>query len=237
MSTILYLVLFLAPAIVLFILGFIVYRKAKLAFRRIFGTTSITEFANIRDIEIEQTPKSISGMESLERPKIETDFPDMSVDELKSRDIDEIYAYYHALETGDFSRYKNNELFNDRMKTAILEAKKNKYSLSDIKIHRQSISRYSKTADTASIKLQTAFEGNKKDTNSPTGARTQLKVETQWVFLLTESNFGQNLTATLNCPNCSAPLSNIDEKICEHCGSEIKIDYSRSWQLSYIVEC
>ncbi len=237
MNTILVLILFLAPIVAIAVGGFIIYNKAKASLTRIFGTTSISEFADIRDMEIEQTPKSISGMESLERPKIENDFPDMSIDELKSRDIDEIYAYYHALETGDFSRYKDNELFNDMMNSAINEAKKKNFSLTGIKIHRQSISRYAKTADTASIKLQTAFEGTKKDNRNTAGKRTQLKVETEWVYLLSDSNFGRSLTATLNCPNCNAPISNIGDNVCEHCGSDIKIDYSRSWQLSYIVEC
>ncbi len=226
----------LVPILVLIIFCYVIYINLKNTFRRLFGTNSIAELADIRDFEMEETPKSISGMESIERPKIVEDFPKMSIDELKSRDIDEIFAYYHALENGDFSRYDDNELFNDRMKSAIIAAQKNRYSLSNINIHRQSISRYTKTANTATINIQTSLEGFKKDIAMPDGKKTQLRVQTEWIYLLDPENFNGGLTTTLNCPNCGAPVSGIGNDYCEHCGSEITINYSRSWQLSYINE-
>ncbi len=237
MSAILTLIFFAVPIFAVLIVGFVVYNKLKTSFKSLFGTASISELVDVRAMEIQQTPKSISGMESLERPKIETDFPSMSIDELKSKDIDEIYAYYHALETGDLSRYKDNEQFNDRMKKAVVEAKTDSYSLTDIIIHRQSISRYTRTPENATINIQTSFEGNKKNRQNPQGIKTQLRVETQWVFILEQGNFGQNLTAALNCPNCGAPIANVRDDYCEHCGSNVRIDYSRSWQFSSITEC
>ncbi len=235
-------VLFVIVAIIIpvafaVIAGMSMYARAKRTYRRFFGNTSVTELINSREQEIENTPKSVAGMEPLERPKIQRDFPDMSIDELKSRDIDEIYAYYNALKIGNIARYNEMHLFNDQMKSAIDSALRQGYSISDINIHRQSISRYTKTEKTATINIQTAFEGLKSTKGLTDGKKTQLRVETQWVYLLDTDNFDSSLTTTLNCPNCGAPVADLAGKFCEHCGSEVTIDYGRSWHLSYLKEC
>ncbi len=235
-ASIVLLIFFSAIILIVLALGLIVYSKVKNTYNSFFGNVPVNELLDMREQEMENTQKSIAGMESLERPKIQSDFPDMSIDELKSRDTDEIYAYYHALSTGDFERYRDMHLFNDQMRSTITSAQQTGYSLSAIKVHRQSISSYKKTENSATINIQTSLEGMKK-TKILDDKKTQLRVETQWVYVINSDNFNNSLTATLNCPNCGAPVADLAGKFCEHCGSDVTIDYSRSWQLSSIKEC
>ncbi len=204
--------------------------------RRLFGTANLVKLADIRDTEMEETPKSISGMESIERPRIQEDFPQMSIDELKSKNKDEIFAFYNALETEDLSRYENNKQINDKMQKLAKEYKRNNVSINKIKIHKHAISKYTNAQSGATIYFQAAVEYVKKDKNEPQGKKTQLRVNTAWVYLPENSNYNKENTFTANCPNCGAPVKSAKNTKCRYCGSNVEINFTKAWVLSNIEE-
>ncbi len=220
----------------LFIGGIIIVNNVKNTIRRLFGTSNLLEVADLQEAEMEDTPKSISGIEQLARPRIEQDFKDMQIDELKSRDADEIYAYYNALSSGNTDRYTELNSVNDKMKMLAQEYKQSNIKISNVKIHKHAISHYEKEDFNAKINFQCAVEYIKKDTENPDGKKTQVRVQTSWVFLPEDSNFSQSGLVAINCPNCGAPLKSITESVCSFCKSYVLINFTKSWILNSIVE-
>ncbi len=213
---------------------FYVYTKARSGFRSVFGNASLEDVMELTKVQESETPKSISGIESLVRKRIESDFKSMSIEELKSQNLDEIYAYYNAIETGDATHFENNKHVNDTIEKISKEYRKNDIHISKVYVHRHAISNYKKGNDTASISIQAALEYMK--TENRNSQKIQARVHTEWIYTLDDANFEFGATATLNCPNCAAPVKNTKDKVCYYCGSNIEIDYTRAWRLHRISE-
>ncbi len=230
------LIFFIALILIAIVGVLIAFISVKRTFKRLFGTSNILQLADMRETEMEETPKSISGMESIVRPQISEDFPTMSVDELKSRNADEIFAYYNALESGDISRYKNIKQVDDMLHKTAKEYEKQDTHISGVKIHKHAISRYNKNDENATINFQAAVEYIKKSKVEKDGKKTQVRVKTSWVYLPLESNFNAQGSFAANCPNCGAPMKSLGEKVCHYCHSNIEVDFGRAWVLSSIIE-
>lgn len=77
-------VLFLAAgAIALTATIWYFYRKAKRTMKDLFGTDSIRELAQSREEQEANTPKSVSGMTTIYAPRIQKDFPELNLIELR----------------------------------------------------------------------------------------------------------------------------------------------------------
>ncbi len=213
---------------------FHVYTKARRGFRSVFGNASLEDVVELTKIQESETPKSISGIESLVRKRIESDFKSMSIEALKSQNLDEIYAYYKAIETGDITHFENNKHVNDTIKKIAQEYRKNNVHISKVYVHKHAISNYKKGADTASISIQAALEYMKKENGNQ--KKIQARVHTEWIYTLDDANFEFGAAAALNCPNCAAPIKNTKDKVCPYCASGIEIDYTRAWMLHRISE-
>ncbi len=213
-----------------------VSRKFKSTLTSLFGSSDLSKVANLREIEMQETPKSISGIESLVRGKIEEDFPSLSIAELKSRNEDEVYEYFSAIQTGDLSRFEENEAINAQLKNISAECTKAQIKFNKIKIHKHAISEYRYKEKLASIKFQLSLEYIKSSADDLSGTKTQSRVQTEWVFMLDSENFGAEIAATINCPNCGATISDLSHRVCEYCMSNIEVDHSRTWQLNSINE-
>ncbi len=233
-------IVFLLTALILLIvivlvIGFGAYFKVKNSVKKfapeLSNVKNLKELAKRQETELRETPKSVSGMEAIERPRIERDFKDMSLDELKNRNADEVFAYFKALETGDDSYFAKNESVNDQISKLSKETSKNKEQYKSLKIHRQSVSRYEKTNDVPRITFQMAVEYIRKD-----GFKYQTRITTQWIYLPEAANFSGKGNISFNCKNCGAPISNIQNKECEYCHSGVEIDYTKAWELSSIEE-
>ena len=59
------------------------YRKAKDTMRSLFGTDNIRELAESRAEQEANTPKSVSGMDAIYAPTIQSDFPELNIVEMK----------------------------------------------------------------------------------------------------------------------------------------------------------
>ncbi len=220
----------------LFVGGFIIVNNIKSTIMRLFGTSNLLEIADMREEEMEDTPKSISGIEQLARPRIEQDFKDMSIDELKSRDADEIYAYYNSLSSGNIDRYGQMHNVNDKLKAIAKQYKVQNIKVSNVKIHKHAISNYEKDDFNALITFQSAVEYNKTDIDNPGGKKTQVRVQTSWIFLPEDANYSQNGLTSVNCPSCGAPLKHIGESVCSFCKSKVLINFTKAWNLNSINE-
>ncbi len=216
--------------------GLFLYFKLRSIKRKYFGDTDILDMAKKGELELEENAKSLSGVESLVRPQILEDFPNFSLDELLSKNKDEIFAYYTSLKTGDFSYYESNKNVNDKiLATHSLWVSKGIKVLST-DFHRQVVSSYRKNSETATIRIQAAIMQRRTDNENTTQKKTQLRIETEWVHILDHSNFNIEGVVSASCPNCAAPLVGLDFVSCPYCGSEIIKDFRYSWILTSIGE-
>ncbi len=232
----------LVPIILLSLLAFIVFGALFLYFklrsikRKYFGNTDILGMAKKGELELLENPKSLSGVESLVRPQILEDFPNFSLDELLANNKDEIFTYYTALKTGDFTHYEDKKNVNDKIAATHSFWVSKEIEVKSTDFHRQVVSSYRKNSDTATIRIQAAIMQRRVDSENKTPKKVQLRIETEWVNILDHSNFNMEGVTSASCPNCAAPLVGKDFINCPYCGSEIIKDFRTAWVLTSIGE-
>ncbi len=233
------LILILIVLITIIIMGYIIYKNIRNKVRQvsnlIFETEDIIEGIQNRETLVENTPKSISGMESIEAPRLQEDFPELSLEELKSRNVDGIYEFYDALKNEDLGKFANYETLNAQLKEMIEKKREEEVEISKVHVHKQAMRNYRKSGDTATVTFQVAFEYTKTDPQHPEGKKTQERATTKWVYRLDDTNFGMEASASKSCPNCGAPLTTEGVSTCPYCMSNIKVDYLRTWNFTSIV--
>ena len=228
------LIIFLILLITVAILYFIIAHKLKKTWKEFFGDKSIKEVMNEQQIETENTPKSLFGMETSYLGQIKKDFPDLNINEIKSIGENYIIKYLNAIEEKDKTKLDH---VSDKMKS-VIESKindlKNKQvNYDNIKIHRTVLSRYEKKNGLATITLQTAFEYIYKENNKT--KKIQDRYNTEFIYII-DSEKTKSKAIGLNCPNCGAPIKNLGEKYCNYCGSGIKDIVKRTWILNNIYQ-
>lgn len=227
-------IIFLILLIIVGTLYFIIKRDIKKTWKNFFGDKSFNEVMNQQQIETENTPKSLFGMETSYLGQIKKDFPDLNINELKSMGENYIIKYLNAIEEKDKTKIEHT---SDKM-MSIIESKisdlKNKsVKYDNIKIHRTVVNKYEKKNGIATITLQTAFEYIYKE-NEKT-KKIQDRYSSEFIYTIDSEQTKTNALG-LNCPNCGAPIKNLGEKFCVYCGSGIKDIVKRSWILNNIFQ-
>ncbi len=221
------------------IAGFIIYNMIKKRVKDVmpdFNVDNLSTLAQTNKNEIENSPKSINGMEPVLRPRIEKDFPDMSLEDLKSQNKDEIFAYFSAIENLDISHFKNYPNVNNQVQKEISENEIYKKKFSNLIMHKQAVSDYRILNNVQTIVFQMAIEYKLTDKNNTSPTKTQNRIETQWIFLPNEDNFDIDNSKAFNCPNCGAAVSDLTNRVCTYCSSAVEINFSKSWKLNSILE-
>lgn len=212
--------------------------KKKIAhyLKKYLGTDDIGKAIELSEIENQETPKSLSGMESIALPLIKKDFPDLNINELKSKAESSIINYLESLENKE---YKEIDNVSDSVKNYIIskinDLKDNDIvNYDSIKIHRTIVNKYEKKDNIATIYFQTGLEYmyKKNDSNMK---KIQDRIETEFIYIIDTDKV--NIKAKgigLNCPNCGAPIKSVGDKTCEYCGSGIVDIVKRTWYLNNI---
>lgn len=215
-----------------------VVAKKKIAryLKKYLGTDDLKQAIQLSEIENQNTPKSLSGMESVALPLIEKDFPDLNINELKRQTETSILNYLDSLESKE---YKNIQNASENVKTYIanrindlLEQDKIKYD--SIKIHRTIVKKYEKKDGIATIYFQTALEYMYKK-NDSNFKKIQDRFETEYIYIIDADKIGvKGKEIGLNCPNCGAPIKSIGNKTCQYCGSGVVDVVKYTWYLNNI---
>ncbi len=224
--------------VVLAVAGYLIYRKVthkvRQVSRTLFQTEDLVQGIKEREMLVDNTPKSISGMEQIEAPRLLADFPELSLAELKSRNIDMVYEFYEALQQQNLGKFSDMETLNAKLQAMMQKNRADQVFISKVHVHKQAMRRYQKTAETATITFQVAYEYWQTDRFNKEGKRIQKRATTTWVYRLDEQNFGMEATASKSCPNCGAPLSGEGDLVCPYCTTTVKVDYLRTWHFTAI---
>lgn len=222
--------------LVLFILGIFFYIKGKLAnlSREVFGTPNIIDGFKKQELELSETPKSVSSMDSVLIPRILKDFPYLDINEMKSIAENALINYFSSLESKEVKKTENmsNKLLT-KIETAINNIKESD-KIKKMHIHRTVITSYENKRGSCIITFQSAIEYIHK--TSKEEKKIQARYNTSMIYIYDETQVEGEYGVSLNCKNCGAPIKKIGIKSCPYCGTGI-IDYaSKTWKVDDIYE-
>ena len=198
-----------------------------------FGNTNIKEVLKQTELDAQNTPKSISGMDSIYVHQIEEDFPEISISELKRESEKIILDYFSSIQNKDSSKIKNDKI-KSIVNHKIEELGERNVSYESIKFHNTVISSYQKKSSVASIMFATNVEYYMIENNEKKKIQDRAKIE--FIYVIDSEKVPINIkTLGINCPNCGSPIKSIKEKHCEYCGTTVLDISKRVWSCNDLI--
>lgn len=212
--------------LILFIVFSYLYIKKKV---EVYFGSSIKDIIENARLEDEELPKSLSSMDSIYKEQVKKDFPDLNLNEIKRMAETEILNIFKAIEK------KDNSIVKGKMRS-IVEAKiddnrgKN-ISYDDIKFHNTVLSKYEKDSGIATITIGSSFQYILKENGNDKKVQDRAKVE--FIYIIDESKVKINKKVLgINCPNCGAPITSLENKACSYCSTSVVDIVKRVWTIN-----
>ncbi len=226
-------------------IGYVIFKIRRIS-KEVFGTSDIVEGFKRQEEIYENTAKSVSGMTSVELPKIMKDFPEFSWPEWKKICENTLRAYLEAIENQSLTYLKNaSDAIKQQADLIIGEEKKLGITecFDQLCFHRTEIFRYEKKGGLCKIKIQSSLQYNYSKSSEAKGKivdnkKQQCRYDMELVFVQDMSQVEGDIAYDFvgNCPNCGAPMTAIGGKRrCQYCGTEVKEAYNtKVWILNRI---
>ena len=171
--------------------------------------------------------KSVAGMTSLLEPRILKDFPEFNKDLLFSINEKSLRKILNCIESKDISNVESDaELVyvEPQIREVIEDMNSNhiEEKFDNIEFNRSAISSYTKDNGKATIKVSTSlgyyYDSNRKDKKVYPDLKKQTRYVTEFVYVFDESKIQEKqLTTSIHCKNCGAPITNLGDSHCEYC--------------------
>ncbi|MDE5888951.1 MAG: hypothetical protein K2H20_02920, partial [Bacilli bacterium] len=223
--------------IIVAIVGVIIYVKNKLSklSNEVFGTPNIIEGFKRQELELSETPKSVSSLDSVLIPKIKKDFPDLNINEIKSLAENSLIKYFSSLEKGKVQKIENiNDKLISRIEQDIENINKSEEKISGLKIHRTVINSYKNNSGACIITFQSSLEYIKETKKEK--KKVQSRYNTNVIYVYDETKVKGAYGVSLNCKNCGAPIKELGVKSCPYCETGIVVTISKIWKIDDIFE-
>lgn len=218
--------------LIILITYLIIKKKIRDFSQEFFGTPDIKKAIRDLEQEAENTPKSLAGMEPVIRPRLKNDFPQLNVNELKSISENKIMACFRDIEEKNLDKIYESE----KIANFIRERIEKDASYDSIKIHKTIINSYEKRNNIATIRVRTALEYKYSDRRIQ-NKKIQTRFETEFIYIIDSSKIPEKQKGlSLNCPNCGAPIKNLQEKYCVYCNCGIIDIVKKVWTFNNIRE-
>ncbi|MBO4383961.1 MAG: hypothetical protein J5854_00895 [Clostridia bacterium] len=202
------------------ILGYVVTRIARL-FDRAEGLIDDIKDAGIRE---ETTPKSLNAMDSLLLPQILKDFPEYNRAVILDRVTRDAKLFYESAAAGEL-------LYKDGISASLSDNVRLPEGIEGgISVHKIALAAYDRSGRDRLITYQAAVKYDGED-GRPHQTRLSLKY-----IAANSSDFAERIEV-IKCPNCSAPVSTVGEKVCRYCGAALVSPAGAGWVLIDIREC
>ncbi len=229
--------------VVLLLLGGIVFciifitRTVRGFLQTYFHADNLKDAIENSKIEDENTHKSISSMESIYLDKIEKEFPDLNINELKSKAEANIINVLDTIESKNIENLKNkNEKVVAFTQHKIDDLKEDKADIDNIKIHKTLLNKYEVNDSIATITIASSLEYFYKK-GKDIGHKIQTRYKTEFIYIIDASKLHNNVKGLgLNCPNCGAPVKTLGHKYCEYCNTGIVEIVKKVWIINNINE-
>jgi hypothetical protein len=208
------------------------------------------------------TPKSVSDLSTALVPRINKDFPDLSVTQMQSAaqavlvksldlltdmttpgngdTIDRIQTQLAACGIG-VTRSLSEELWH-KVGSARSEGKSLIYR--DIIVHKSGINAYEKSNSAVEITFQYSLqclqyqERNGKFISGNRATPTQSRYNVKVINILDADRLqSEDIKGVgFTCPHCGAPVRHLGSDVCEFCGTAIKTVDMRIWLVDKLIE-
>lgn len=187
--------------------------------------------------------KSVSGITKLLEPEILRDFPDFNKGLLYSVAESNLRKIFSAIENKSLSNIENDNdliLLLPKLREEINDLKERKVEIKydDIIFHEYAIKNYIKSRGMATIEISTTLEYYYKNSDKKDDLWDNIKRQTrytcQFVYIYDEKKLekkNKNIIV-INCPNCGAPLRNLEIGECEYCTSHFEPINLKLWKMS-----
>lgn len=237
MTTNLIIILVLILIIILIVIGVYLYirNRVRNISQQIFNTPNIMEGFKKQELEYQNTPKSLSSLDSVLVPKILDDFPNLNIDEIKKIAENSVMVYYNGLSNKkQEEQYYMSDHFWKLIQEEMVNVENSDISYKKIKIHRTVINAYDNKKGRCIITFQSAVEYYKGQKNKE--EKMQVRVNTEMIYIYDDTQVEDAHGVSLNCHNCGAPIKMLGIKTCPYCGTGT-VDYvSKTWKVNNIYE-
>ncbi|HCA05521.1 MAG TPA: hypothetical protein DEO32_06465 [Ruminococcaceae bacterium] len=229
--------------------AFAVRSKLRGISREMFGTDSFIKGYKDQKKQVSESPLSVRSMTSIYLPQIHQDFPDFDYELYRQKAESVLRSYFTAVSSKNvlaLAEECSNTLKNSV--TGIIEDLERRdvtQVFAENVIHDVQIARYIKDGATVTV-LFNASVGQysyleDKDGKVVLGSRdfkhqTIYEIALVYVQDARKMGVGADSGIGLNCPNCGAPIRNLGQKFCEHCGSGVIEANTRVWSFDSIKE-
>lgn len=200
--------------------------------------------SNVSNLQKEEytREKNVKGMTKLLEPEIIRDFPEFNKDLIFSICESNLRKIFNAIESQDATAINNDKeliYLREKINQQIEDMKSNNITekFDNIEFNRQAIMAYNKNNGKATIKISTAlsyyYKTNRTDKKSYEDIKKQTRYTSEFVYVYDERRFTKNqVTFSVLCPNCGAPLRGLESKYCEYCGNHVERINLKIWKMS-----
>jgi uncharacterized OB-fold protein len=184
------------------------------------------------EIEMNTTPRSLSGGDIIFEPMILKDFPHFHKETVFAKANKCLMDCLNAIEEKNINNVTSEE-YGDGIIAYVSSriSDSEKITFDNIQIHKRCISGYRKTNQYNSVLIQIAYE-LKITSNKNDKLLQQMKAEIEYTYLFqnTENN---NVISTV-CPNCGGPIETANQSKCAYCGVGVIGVIEKTWVFSNI---
>lgn len=177
------------------------------------------------DFEATATPKSLSSAEPLLLDRIRRDFPEYNPELIRQRVLRDAKTFYESAQAG---RCLYGDGVSDQLKERLMSFLPPDVN-GDIQVHKAALCAYDDASQDRVLTFQAAASF-KDRAGTVRQRRLVLKYLAAWS---TDTVTG---VKRANCPNCGAPVPIVGSKVCQYCGSALKVWVGTGWLLTDLRE-
>lgn len=240
---IIFLAVFLSIVVVLLIIAVVIYFKIKNSLSSLgYGDTKkIISMIKESEEEANYRHKSVSGLTNILVPKIKRDFPNFNEIEFYNKVETSIIGILNTLSKNRVSSIRELSEIRNNLEILVQSrvASEIKENYEDIKFHSHAIKDYKNESGVLMITVNSSLEYyyEKTEKGSVKVARKDYKKQTtftsSFVYIYDPDKYNVSKSSlSVHCPNCSAPLKDIESRVCEYCGSKVEDINLRSWYIT-----
>lgn len=210
-------------------------RKVESFLLTYFNTKDIHKVIEETEFEAQNTPKSVSSLESIYKDRILKDFPELNLNELKSMVEKVVLDSFQAIESADIKRLScDNSKVLAFVSSRIEDYKGKDVKFDQIRFHKTVLNRYQNCDGIATMYFQTSLEYYLTVKGKRT-KKVQDRYKVEFIYIVDSSKANiKDKSLGLNCPNCGAPITDIGVKVCQYCGSGNIEIVKRTWNFNNI---
>ena len=177
------------------------------------------------DFEAATTPKSLSSAEPLLMDRIKRDFPEYNPELIRQRVAKDAKTFYESAQAG---KCLYTDGISDQLRER-LESYLPPNVAGGIQIHKVALAAY----DDASADRVLTFQAAAAFRDSAGTTRQRRLVLKYLAAWSTDTMTGVKRS---NCPNCGAPVPIVGSKVCQYCGTALKVWAGTQWLLTDLRE-